>query len=85
MTLTADHFLEDLFAGIDGHLVDGLVPLGADKVQLAAVPECAPLRVDHHVLLAGEVSGVQRPDILDERKGNSKNVVIYLFIKFRYS
>jgi hypothetical protein len=65
--LTADHLLEDLFARVDGHIVDGLVPLGADKVQLAVVAECAPLRVDDHVFLAGEVGRVQRADVLVDR------------------
>jgi hypothetical protein len=65
--LTANHLLEDLFARVDGHIVDGLVPLGADKVQLPVVAECAPLRVDDHVFLAGEVSRVQRADVLVDR------------------
>ena len=66
--LTADHLLEDLFARVDGHIVDGLVPLGADKVQLPVVAECAPLRVDDHVFLAGEVGRIQRADVLVDRE-----------------
>ena len=58
----ADHLLEDLVAGVDAQLVHVPVPLGPHKVQLAAAAEAAPLRVDHHVLLAGEVQGVDGAD-----------------------
>ena len=40
------------------------VPLSLDEVQLSIVPEGSPLRVDHHVLLLGEVPLVQRLDVL---------------------
>ena len=42
-----------------------LVPLGLDKVQLIIVPKGAPLSVDHHVLLAGEVVSVDGFNVLD--------------------
>ena len=38
--------------GVQGPSVDGLVPLGADEVELALVAETAPLRVDDHVARA---------------------------------
>ena len=49
-------------SGIDTELVDVLVPLGPDKVELAVAAESAPLRVDDHVLLAGEVLRVDGAD-----------------------
>ena len=57
--LTADHFLEDLFARVDGHVVHLLVPLGPYELQLPVVPEGSPLGVDDHVLLPREVGLVQ--------------------------
>ena len=54
-----------MFARVDGELVHGDVPLGLDEVQLLVVPECSPLGVDDHVLLAGEVVLVDGLDVLD--------------------
>ena len=54
--------LEDLVSGVDAELVDVLVPLGPDEVELAVAAEAAPLRVDDHVLLAGEVLRVDGAD-----------------------
>ena len=54
-----------MFAGVDGELVHGDVPLGLDEVELLVVPEGSPLGVDDHVLLAGEVVLVDGLNILD--------------------
>ena len=40
---------------IDGQLVDSPVPLGQDEVELAALAERAPLRVDNHVFLLRKI------------------------------
>ena len=48
--LRSPHSHAHLFSRVDGHLVDDAVPLGPAEVELAVVPEGAPLRVDDHVL-----------------------------------
>ena len=62
---TTDHLLEELLARVDGHLVHVHVPLGLEEVQLPVIPERSPLGIDDHVILAREVLGIDRLDVLD--------------------